>query len=184
MRIRRLERADLPALADAWEELVAHGHRIDRRFGPSAGRGGLLREYLFHTLLEVRHPFPPAWVADDGQLVGFIHGFALRVLPVFEHSPTARIADLWVRADRRRRGIGTGLVAAFVEGATAAGYPRVEVGTLALDAAAVGFWQSQGFDAWRVELIREAAYSGAVQGGSPAASMRQGSSTTSRSEKK
>lgn len=156
MRVRRLERADLPALARAWEDLVAHGHEVDPRFGPSTGRDGLLRDHLFHALFEVRHPFPPAWVADDREaLVGFVHGFPLHALPVLHQPPTARIADLWVRADRRRRGIGRMLVAAFVEGAAAAGYPRVEVGTLARDEAAVAFWRSQGFGDWRVDLLRQ-----------------------------
>lgn len=186
MRVRRLERADLPALAEAWGDLVAHGHGVDPRFGPATGRDGLLREHLFHALFAVRHPFPPAWVAAEGpHLVGFVHGFPLTALPVLHHPPTARIADLWIRADRRRRGLGAALVSSFVEAARQAGYARVEVGTLARDEAAVAFWRSQGFSDWRVELLREAPlYSGATQGSSPATSIRQGSMSTTRSEKK
>lgn len=156
--VRPMERSDIPGVLGAWEDLMATGRQADPRFRASADPREMYRAYLLDRVFGAFHPFPPAWVAVDGEaVVGWIQGFALPVLPLVDQPPTARIGDMWVHADHRRRGIGTRLVEAFVERANAAGYPWIEVGTLTRDARAVAFWERQGFTGWKVVLLREDA---------------------------
>ncbi len=147
--------SDLNALLDAWEQLVDAGTSAEPRFVRAPDAREPMRVWVQHSWL--RHlPFPRCWVVDGpGYLHAFIAGFPLEPLPVITLPPTARIGDLWVHPDQRRSGVGTALVQAFFEGARAAGYPTLEVGTLANDARATSFWRAQGFSDWQVTFRRD-----------------------------
>jgi ribosomal-protein-alanine N-acetyltransferase len=66
------------------------------------------------------------------------------------------ISDLWVTPDAQGRGVGGSLLTALVEEIRAAGYPQVELETLASHAQAVGFYLRHGFTvAWRREKFSQ-----------------------------
>lgn len=153
--IRPARRSDHDDLLDLWEDLQANGQASDPRYRPTAHAR---REMAAFTREEwfVQRPFPRTLVYQSERgLAGFIQGFPRFALPVVALAPTARIGDLHVHPEHRRRGIGRALVDAFVEHATSAGFPRVEVGTLTKDARAVAFWRAMGFGDWQVTLVRD-----------------------------
>ena len=100
-------------------------------------------------------PFPACFVAElDGRLIGYVQGDISGPHPILDEPPKARIGNLWVEPEHRRKGIARDLVNTYVSAANAAGFPWVEVGTLTKDARAVAFWRALGFGDWRVSLLR------------------------------
>ncbi|MEQ1502376.1 MAG: GNAT family N-acetyltransferase [Myxococcota bacterium] len=144
--IREAVRSDLDAVVEAVGRLNAVGHAADPRFEMVPDWRPRLRAYLADELFGRFVPFPFGWVATDdtdavaGVVTGGIHPDA----GILVTRPTARIDNLWVEPPHRRSGLGRRLVARFRERATAAGHPRLSVGTLAADARAVAFWRAVG----------------------------------------
>lgn len=147
-----MERRDISAVLVAWEHLCNDGTRADPRFvigDPEAMRWHM--EGWFELFL----PFPAAFLAiSDRGVVGWISGMPAQMPTMLTSPKTARIGNLWVHPEHRRQGLAAELVAVWSTTVLAAGYERIEVGTLALDERAVGFWKSQGFGDWRVTLAR------------------------------
>jgi GNAT superfamily N-acetyltransferase len=155
--IRPLEIGELDAALDLWELLMAEGESADPRYVPAPDARAVVGAYA-RGVWTRRTPFPAMWVAaDEAGLQGYLGMVPQDSLPVLGRAPTARITDLYVRPAARRRGLGRELVEAGVQAAVAAGFPNVEVGTLAQSARAVAFWRAAGFADWRVTLLREEA---------------------------
>lgn len=153
--IRPARRSDLEPLLDLWEALQNNGRAADPRYAPTLDARQHMRPYVlgswFHT-----DPFPHALVWEEhGQLAGFLSAFPRVAVPVVDLAPTARIGDLYVADSHRRRGIGRALVDDLRRRTRAAGYPRLEVGTLSADARAQAFWRALGFADWQVLLARD-----------------------------
>jgi len=155
--LRPAVRADVDAILPLLIELADNGFRVDVRYRLRDHRRALLRAHVLESWFGRFMPFPPCWVAeeDGGAIVGMLSGEPLQVHPVLDQPPTATITDLWVVPGHRRRGIARQLVQTFRAAATKAGYPRVELSTLARDARALAFWHAMGFADLRVTLSAE-----------------------------
>jgi ribosomal protein S18 acetylase RimI-like enzyme len=153
--IRPMRPADHEAVLDLWERLMATGRAADPRYDYHDDARRIFRDWV-RDEWSIARPFPRVLVASAGdRLVGYVQGGEVQVRPLFRGPRTASIGDLWVEEEWRRRGLGRALVEAFLAQARAAGIQRFEVGTLALDARAVGFWKTMGFTDWRVVLLRD-----------------------------
>ncbi len=149
-----MERRDIGAVLEIWKHLMTEGSRADPRF--AMGDPEAMRAYMTHWF-EVFQPFRPGFIAlIDGEIVGWISGHPAAISGAVSAPKTARIGDLWVHPEHRRKRIATELVRTWSILVNSAGYARIEVGTLANDERAVAFWKSQGFTDWRVTLLREA----------------------------
>ncbi len=153
--IRPAGRADLPKIVPLWAELNQEGTRVDPRYRVRPDVEALLAAYGSEAWFERFLPFPACLVAEvDGGPVGFVACLPVPDHPILEHEPTARIDSLYVSKAYRRRGLARALVEDMLRRATAAGYARFEVNTLALDARALAFWRATGFTDLRVVLCR------------------------------
>ena len=133
--------------------LNAQGESVDPRYRMLEHRRALLRGYALDAWFGRFNPFPACWVAmREGEVVGMVSGEPLVVLPMFDQPPTARIDAIWVEPAHRRTGVARAMVARFREAATAGGYPRLQVTTLAKDARAIAFWRALGLDDLQVVL--------------------------------
>ena len=153
LAVRPAVRADTAALVRCWERLIAEGAAVGGAV-PPRGRDAFrtrVEDLWFGSFL----PFPAAWVADVGEVAGFVSGLPVPDHPLRALPRSARIEDLWVHPQWRRRGIATSLVTAFEGAARRSGYARLEVGTYAADAQALAFWRSAGFFPWTVFLQKE-----------------------------
>ncbi|MCA9494248.1 MAG: GNAT family N-acetyltransferase [Myxococcales bacterium] len=151
--IRAAERSDLRDIVPLLEELDREGTRSDPRYRvrpeATARMATTLGELWFDRFL----PFPPCLIADvDGDVVGVVSALPAAAHPILADEPTARIQQLYVRPEHRRRGLARELVHQMRMRANQAGYPRVEVSTLAMDARALGFWRATGFCDLRIVL--------------------------------
>ncbi len=154
MIIRAATERDIGQLLNFWEELMAVGTEADPRFKMAPGGREPMRDFM-RTWFDAP-PFTPGFIAEvDGEPAGFIRAFAAHKMNVVERAPTARIGDMYVRPEFRRRGIAKALVTRQLEAAREAGFHRAEVGTLTLDRRAVAFWNAMGFGDWMVMLSND-----------------------------
>ncbi len=150
---RPAERRDVDACIELLDQLNANGEAADPRFRLRDHRRALLRAYVLDAWFGQFLPFPACWLAErEGVPVGLVSGKPLPTHPVLDHPPSARIENLWVHVDHRRQGIARDLVQTFQEAARRAGYPRIEVYTLARDHRALAFWRAVGFEDLMVSL--------------------------------
>jgi ribosomal protein S18 acetylase RimI-like enzyme len=151
-----MERRDVGAVLAMMMALNRAGHAIDPRYQVRADAEATLRDVINHEWLGVFRPFPAAFVAEvGGQLAGYIQGDLGRPHPILVEPPKAKIGNLWVQPQHRRKGLASALVAAYITAAKGAGIDCIEVGTLGTDERAVAFWRSVGFSDWRITLIRQ-----------------------------
>ena len=129
-------------------ELHAAGHAADARFALEVGA---VDEGLVRGILPLKKPFPACFVARGPEVVGFVWLQAAQI------PPRAKILEVFITPHARRAGVGRELVLTAIAAAEAAGYPDIEVGTLARDGRAIAFWRSVGFGDWWVTLRREPA---------------------------
>lgn len=141
MEVRRARAGDATALLELWFELSADGRRADDRYEIA----GDAAETICAVVGGWCAGEQPAWVAeiDDG-IVGFIVARWAPAHPVLRHPATLVITDAYVVERHRRRAVGHRLVEEVRTFAAARQCGRLEVGTLARDHRAVGFWRSFG----------------------------------------
>ncbi|MEN0061908.1 MAG: GNAT family N-acetyltransferase [Myxococcota bacterium] len=157
MNLRPAVRADLDAVLPLLLQLADNGHHVDIRYRLRGHRRALLRAHVLESWFGRFMPFPSCWVAEkDDTIVGMVSGEPLQMHAVLDQPPTVVITDLWIEPGFRRRGLARSLVDRFCRTAEEAGYPRVEVSTLARDAQALAFWRAMGFADLRIALSREA----------------------------
>jgi ribosomal protein S18 acetylase RimI-like enzyme len=131
MNVRSATPADLTALEELWrafeEEVPPPAHEdVDH-----AAELGEIREIVDSGL---------AWVAENGD------GAAVGMLLVRRRSPrVARVTDLYVRPDARRRGVADSLTRAAVERLAADGVEVLDLEVVASNAGARATYASWGF---------------------------------------
>jgi ribosomal protein S18 acetylase RimI-like enzyme len=131
MNIRSATSADLPALEELWrafeEEVPPPAHEVVDH----AAELGEIREIVDSGL---------AWLAENGD------GAAVGMLLARRRSPrVARVTDLYVRPDARRRGIADSLTRAAVERLAAEGVEVLDLEVVASNAGARATYASWGF---------------------------------------
>ncbi len=150
---RQAERSDLEGILDSLGTLNANGTAADERYRLRSHSRALLRAHVLDTWFGRFLPSPACWVLEAPEgLVGLISGEPVQLHPVLDQPPTARIDNLWIDPGYRRQGLARTLVSTFREAANEAGYPRIEVSTLARDAMALAFWREVGFEDLRIVL--------------------------------
>ncbi|MGC8643968.1 MAG: GNAT family N-acetyltransferase [Isosphaeraceae bacterium] len=111
-----------------------------------------------------RHLFGPRPVAEaiiaevEGEPVGFALWFT--TFSTFRGRPGLYLEDVYVRPERRGKGIGKALLANVARLARERGYARLEWSVLNWNAPAIGFYRSLGarpMDDWTVYRIDDGA---------------------------
>jgi len=119
MVIRPFEQKDLPAAVALWNASVSAGEVAYKTIDAD----------YYHKKFEQDPNYDAryAYVADDGEVIGFICGTAKKVLLPNERYETAPgyVTCIFVRADRRRRGVGRALLNRLTEEFIAAGKSRL-----------------------------------------------------------
>ena len=156
IRVRTADQSDVDELLELWVALSADGHEADDRYlikpdAAATARTFIARQWLVDCNYRVV-------VADAGTtIVGFMTARMAHPHHVLDAPPTAMITDAYVEPSHRRVGLGRQLFQAVRLWARDHDVEQLEVGTLALDTRAVGFWRSLGFGDWRIALARPTA---------------------------
>lgn len=155
--IRSVTAGDAPAIAKLWESLVAYHQALDSAL-PGAAPNGAGR-YVKRLLQHLDDPYTCALVADDnGRIVGFILGMIVDLLPdIFTQEPGGFLADIYVDATYRRRGVGRALVDALRVWFGQQNVTHFDWHVSAHNPDALAFWRSIG---GREVMIRMRATTG------------------------
>lgn len=151
--IRAADEGDRDAIVAMWLALGRAGRDADHRYVLMPGLDRAVDALVGGEWLDPGGP-SRAWVAQDehGRIAGYVAARPVEPHWAVQQPPTILVTDLFVEPAYRRSGVGRSLVDAVRAHALAVGVAVVEVGTLALDEQAVGFWRSVGFGDWRLTL--------------------------------
>jgi len=119
VRVRQAARADLPAI-----------HRIEQAVFPQPWPPGAFEQFLGTAGF---------LVADDGLVVGYV---VADVVAGHGH-PVGHVKDIAVRADRRRKGVGSTLLERGIEALPDVGRVRLEVRES--NSGAIDLYRRHGF---------------------------------------
>lgn len=124
-----------------------------------------LRTHLFGP-----HPLAEAILAEvEGEAVGFALYYT--TFSTFRGRPGIYVEDLYVRPERRGRGIGKALLSSVASAGAARGGCRLEWSVLKWNTPAIGFYEGLGarpLDAWTVYRLEGDPFDRLVQRTPPA----------------
>lgn len=142
--VRAAHESDADAIGALWSELVAYHHALDAGLPQAAPNGPDHYAQALHDHLN--SPVTRVLVAEaDGCVVGYVLGVAAdMVSSLFMHETAGFIADLYVRPDFQRQGVGRQLVLAIHDWFTRQGVKQAEWYVAVKNESAQAFWRALG----------------------------------------
>jgi ribosomal protein S18 acetylase RimI-like enzyme len=142
--IRFVETADAPTIAALWTDLVAYHQSLDSALPTSAPNGA--GRYAKRLLQHLDDNNTCALVAEvDGKIIGYVLGMIVDLLPdIFAEQPGGFLADIYVEAAYRRKGVGRALVRELQDWFREKGVTHFDWHVAAQNADGLAFWRSVG----------------------------------------
>ena len=140
--IRLAEATEAERIGELWAEMVAYHALLDPlTFRPTVAGAEL---YARSVLERLADDDARVLVAQaDGELVGFVNGFIADITTeMFEPLRCGLLADIYVQADYRRRGLGRQMVERLMIWFRAKGARQFEWHVSASNHEALAFWKS------------------------------------------
>jgi ribosomal protein S18 acetylase RimI-like enzyme len=147
IHIRPARDSDVDAIASLWLELVAYHVQVDAML-PSATEHGE-RSYARRIRDQLPNRSACVLVAEvDSQVIGYVLGVIVELIPeMFQQEPSGFLADIYVKAEYRRDGVGRGLVQALATWFASKGLRYFEWHVAAQNSEGIAFWKAlQGRD--------------------------------------
>lgn len=159
MKIEVPDISELETVADLWVDLA----RDQRGYGShleSVANRDRIRESLARN-----HPAGGVLVArEDGRIVGFVT-FSPETRLYERDAERGTVHNIYVRPERRGRGIGSELLAAAEARLAALGVEIVTLEALAENEGAHRFYERHGYEAHRIEFEKPIGFDDAVDQG-------------------
>lgn len=134
----------MDAIARLWEALVEYHHELDPDL-PTATMQGSMR-YARRLIDQLDNPTTQVLVAlQDSHIVGYVLGVVVDLAPeIFAQEPSGLLADIYVDASHRRKGVGRALVRELVNWFSSNGLRYYEWHAAVQNPDAVAFWRALG----------------------------------------
>lgn len=142
--IRAAQPGDVDAVARLWQDLVEYHREIDIDLPPAAPQGA--KRYARRLLDRIDDPMSRVLVAQvDGAIIGYVLGVVVDLAPeIFMQEASGFLADIYVDAAHRRRGIGRALVADLTAWFAQQGLRYYEWHVAARNEESIAFWHRVG----------------------------------------
>lgn len=142
--VRPAKPGDVDAIARLWEALVEYHRALDADLPPATSQGAM--RYARRLVDQLDNPTTRVLVAvANGKIVGYVVGVVVDLAPeIFAQEPSGFLADIYVDAAQRRRGIGTALVEALVDWFRNNGLRYFEWHAAVQNPAGIAFWRALG----------------------------------------
>jgi ribosomal protein S18 acetylase RimI-like enzyme len=149
IRIRDAHEADLDAVVDLWEELARLHEGLSERFSLAPDLRQKWSSYLRERFAEIRTKLIVA--EEDGKIVGFMLCMLEPNIPVYKEKKIGLISDVFVKEERRRKGLARKMLDSAV-----AWFKKNKVRTVRLNVAADNLearaaWRMLGFEAFMID---------------------------------
>ena len=150
--IRAASIEDLSRVGTLWQELVDYHVQVDTRLPLAVPNGG--QRYARRLYDKLDDPYARLLVAESqGDLIGFVLGMIVDLAPdMFEQEVSGFLADIFVKADYRHRGVGRSLVKSLEAWFAERGVRHYEWHVAAHNASALAFWRAMGGEAMMVRM--------------------------------
>lgn len=152
--VRRARESDRVSLAGLWADFLTEQADMDDRF--AAAEDALERwDNDFAEWISAR--VHALFVAEDrhDELIGFVSAHLGYPAPIYRPELEAYLDELYVRPDRRRRGVAGELLDAVRGWAVEREARRIRLGVLAANQAASAFWDHAGARPFAATLLIE-----------------------------
>ncbi len=121
--IRHFDRRDLPSVIDIWNEAALSGEVLYRPIDAD----------YYHKKFELDPNYDPRFVfvaVEENEVIGFIHGISKKVMLKGESNTSSPgyLTCIFVRRDKRNRGIGTRLLSRLQDEFKSIGKTKFECG--------------------------------------------------------
>ncbi len=151
--IRRATPADRAAIGRLWQELMDFHRGLDPdAFALADDALSRWLEWLDILMADENRVILVA-VAGTG-IVAYVHGTVDEGLPVYRQRRHGTICEICVTEGWRRRGVGSGLVAALSDWFRERGLTAVHVGAAACNPVSNAFWRRMGFEPYTILMRR------------------------------
>lgn len=142
--IRLAEAADVQRIGELWAEMVAFHAAFDgNTFRPAAGGAGLYARRILDRLSDADARV--LVVEQEGEIVGYVNGVIADITTeMFMPLRCGLLADIYLQAAYRRRGLGRQLVERLTLWFRAQGVKQFEWHVSAKNSEALAFWKSIG----------------------------------------
>lgn len=158
--IRRATSADVPALGRLGALLVRTHHEFDReRFIPETPQTPAAYGSFLGTQL-ARHDVSVFVAEQNGEVIGYAYAGLEDYDYMALRGPAGALYDIVVDPERRRHGVGRGLLDATLEFLASRGAPRVVLSTAVHNEPAQRLFERAGFRRTMIEMTAELARPG------------------------
>ena len=142
--IRPARSDDVDAIARLWEALVEYHRELDSDLPPASHQGSI--RYARRLVDQLDSPTTRVLVAvHDSQIVGYVLGVVVDLAPeIFAQEPSGFLADIYVDASQRRKGVGRALVEALVDWFRSNGLRYFEWHAAVQNPEGISFWRALG----------------------------------------
>jgi ribosomal protein S18 acetylase RimI-like enzyme len=142
--IRPAVASDAAAISRLWSRLVAYHQALDADMPGATPDGAVLYSRSLIDRLDDRQTCVLV-AEEDGLVIGYVLGVVVDLMPeMFDYEPGGFLADIFVEAEYRGRGIGMALVQVLAEWFRQQGLRHFEWHVAASNTAALEFWKSVG----------------------------------------
>jgi len=135
--------ADLDAVVDLWDELVDHHGRLSPLFTPASDSREKWSRYLVKKFSEKSTRLIVA--QEDGEVVGFMLCMLSPNAPIFKERTLGIITDVYVRQERRRKGIAKEMLKVALRWFKKNKVKSVQLSVAAANFEARAVWGQLGF---------------------------------------
>jgi GNAT superfamily N-acetyltransferase len=141
MIIRAVRREDADKVGELWLELVNYHRQLSDLMPIPAVEGA--QRYASRIRWSIDDNHVQAFVAeDDGQLIGYVYGTVVDLLPeMFIDERAGIVGDIYVKADYRGRGVGSALMQAMKDWFKLREVNHYEWYVAAMNEAGIRFWE-------------------------------------------
>jgi GNAT superfamily N-acetyltransferase len=156
--VRQARDTDADAIGVLWEQLVAYHRALDTRLPQATTNGGRL--YARQIQDRLNDTFSRIYVAVDPdreeRVVGFVVGVVVDLVPeMFVPEKGGFLADIFVSADYRKRGVGRALVEALADWFRSRGVQHIELYVAARNQEGRSFWEALDGDEVMIRVRME-----------------------------
>ncbi|OGS41931.1 MAG: hypothetical protein A3K67_05820 [Euryarchaeota archaeon RBG_16_62_10] len=149
IKIRDATKDDLGAVTDLWESLARYHVTLSDRFTLALDSRRKWRAYLAEKFSEISTKLIVA--EEDGEIIGFMLCLLSPNVPVYKERKIGVVSDVYVREDRRRKGVGKKMFDLAVKWFRRNKVRSVRLSVAADNLEARAAWRMLGFEPFLID---------------------------------
>ncbi|MGQ9586814.1 MAG: GNAT family N-acetyltransferase [Thermoplasmata archaeon] len=149
IRVRDAERTDLKAVCGLWEDLADYHATLSDHFTLSWDGKRRWSEYLEEKFSELSTKLIVA--EEDGRIVGFMLCLLSPNVPIYKEKKIGVISDVYVREERRRKGVAKKMFDVAVNWFRKNKVRSVRLSVAADNLEARAAWRRLGFEPFMID---------------------------------